>query len=69
VRTILECAAAAIVLTAVIGWPLGIAWCKGYVAGREEMKDEALARGVARYHPETGDWEWTVDPTSPASPR
>jgi hypothetical protein len=51
VRTILECAAAAI------------------VAGREEMKDEALARGVARYHPETGDWEWTVDPTSPASPR
>jgi hypothetical protein len=39
------------------------------VAGREEMKDEALARGVARYHPETGDWEWTVDPTSPASPR
>jgi hypothetical protein len=61
VRTILECAAAAIVLTAVIGGPLGIAWCKGYVAGREEMKDEALARGVARYHPETGDWEWTVE--------
>lgn len=26
----------------------------------ELIKKEAIQRGVARYHPQTGKWEWTA---------
>lgn len=29
------------------------------------LKTEAIERGVARHNPETGYWEWTVEPVKP----
>lgn len=26
------------------------------------LRSQAVARNVARYHPVTGKWEWTVEP-------
>lgn len=32
------------------------------------LRGEAVRRGVARYHPQTGQWEWTVPEVNEASP-
>lgn len=28
---------------------------------KNEWRTDAISRGVARYHPVTGEWEWTVE--------
>jgi hypothetical protein len=38
----------------------------GNLAGT--LRGEAVRRGVARYHPQTGQWEWTVPEVNEASP-
>jgi len=30
-------------------------------SARTYHHQDAISRGVARYHPETGAWEWTVE--------
>lgn len=35
-----------------------IGWAGGRDATRWEIQEDAIKNGVARYHPETGEFEW-----------
>ena len=36
----------------------GVVAVIGETKGVSEIKQQALDRGFARYHPKTGEWEW-----------
>ena len=48
-----------------LGFALGslLAVILGSVITEGRFKREAVERGVARYHPVTGEWEWSVGKT------
>ena len=53
------------VVVAVVILALTFGWAVSGTAMLSDMRREAIERGVARHNPETGYWEWTVDPVKP----
>jgi hypothetical protein len=47
-----------------IGMILGafLSGCAVHKLTTDAYQKESIERGIARFHPETGAWEWTVEP-------